>query len=214
MKNDFDKKIKDLMESANLSDTGFDLNKSTVWNSIEHKQKAKIIPFRKWLSHAVAIIIGILICLPFLFHSNKKMDQNITVTKTISMPGQIIRDTIFVESKQNAIAIQTTKLNTKKSILHTDKTIADKVLQPIVPEVKKEIALQEPVTKIAIAATTTYKPAVLHLMDMDNENAQPNKFKKPAFALIKIINLNNNPDDHPSETVSMMVSKQILHHNR
>ena len=94
MNNDLDKQLRDLLDASSPADAGFELNKERVWRTIDSKQETKVIPFRKWISHAAAVAAGILLCLPFLFRTGKETVRTVTVTKMA--PPEKIVDTVLV----------------------------------------------------------------------------------------------------------------------
>jgi hypothetical protein len=210
MKNDFDKKIKNLLEDANLSDTDFSLDKGGVWDKIEAKKTAKTIPFRKWISHAAALIIGMLICLPFLFQSKKETAQIVTVTKTIATPAQIVRDTVFVVNNSNTTTSKISKNPLQKQIPYTHETLVPKVSQPIaidknITNPTTEISTNEP-DEATVAVAPKHKLGVLHLLDIENENSLPKSKQTDNYVLFKKISIPSLPNDN-SETISMLIAK-------
>jgi hypothetical protein len=214
MNNDFDKKIKELMEASQPADMGFDLDRSAVWDKIQHKKKAAVvIPFSKWMSHAAAVLIGILLCLPFLFHAKKERVQTVAVVKSVMPATQIIRDTVFVENK-GALLVKPQIQAQSKVIHYATETSAHKGLEPVQAQNK---LIEAPVINNnaqPIAATMTPKTPlkVLHLMDMDNENAIPKSKPVQDYTLFNKIIFSANATDK-SETVTMQISKNIFHSN-
>lgn len=203
MENNFDKRIRDLLDAAVAADTGFDLDKERVWNHIESRQKTKAVPFRKWVSHAAAVVIGILLCLPFLFRSEKEIIKTVTITNTIPSIQTITDTVLVVQSKipDN----HKPQISDKKG--QTGKSIAMPVLQP-----KEEENNSNNITDLpAIAKTETPKAKiqVLHITDMENENVYPQARPKESYALFNKINFPARMDDK-SETVSMIVSNQFF----
>jgi len=209
MKNDLDKKIKGLLEDAAPADAGFELDRHAVWNRIESKQKAKVIPFSKWISHAAAVVIGILLCLPFLWHHEKEVIKTVTVTKTIPSI-QTVSDTVFVvQNSVQSVARPNRLLSTPKKETASG-NIAQSALQPDLQETTKEVLpAKEPIPALIATTKNIPRPAVLHLMDIENENTNTNKSDKKEFTLLKKITIGNGLDKQ-SETVSMIITKQIF----
>ncbi|KAA5534495.1 hypothetical protein F0919_07690 [Taibaiella lutea] len=210
MKNDFDKQIKNLLDGASAADAGFNLDKKAVWDRIESKQQTKIIPFKKWISHAAAVIIGILLCLPFLFHSQKEVIKTVTVTKTIPSI-QTISDTVFVvqNTTQNTINQNNTLPEVKKTI--SPETVAGTASQPKQENNNKTDVTQTNNSQQLIATAEVPRPKVrvLHLVDMENENAIPQTKQPENYALFNKIIIPGHADDK-SETISMIVSNQFF----
>lgn len=205
MKNDFDKQIKDMLEGSMPVDTGFELDRKAVWSKIESKQKTKVIPFKKWASHAAAVVIGILLCLPFLFHQ-KETVKTVTVTKTIPSI-QKINDTVFLvqnTTTQHNQPIVTKRNSSPQSIVSTPLQLKkeDNNTHDIMP-----IKGSEQI--IAKAETIRPQVKVLHLVDMENENAFPQVRHTENYSLFNKITIPAHMDDK-SETVSMIVANQIF----
>lgn len=209
MKSDFDKQIKKLLEDSTATDAGFDLNRTAVWDKIESKQKSKVISFPKWMSHAAAVIIGILLCLPFLFNAGKETVKTVTVVKTIPSV-QTIMDTVWVvKTPGQSITKQPRTLTTAKSSF--SETIAGQPLQTKQKDgtITNVVPANTPETLIAETKISTPKSKVLHLLDIENENAIPQAKHTSHYALFNKTNIPSGMDDK-SQTISMIVDAKFF----
>jgi hypothetical protein len=210
MKNEFDKQIRNLLEGSTSAGAGFELDRKAVWDKIESKRQTKVISFKKWISYAAAVILGILICLPFLFHSKKEVIKTVTVTKTIPTI-QTINDTVYVvkTTTQNTIKQNSALPKSKKEI--STESIAGTSLQPKQENNNIRNVIPTNNQEQVIAATEVSKPKiqVLHLVDMENENAIPHTKRSENYALFHKIIIPGNIGDK-SETISMIVGNQFF----
>lgn len=213
MKNDLDKQIKGLLEDATPADAGFELDRNAVWNRVESKQKAKAIPFRKWISHAAAAVIGILLCLPFLWHHEKEVIKTVTVTKTIPSI-QTASDTVFVVQNPIQVIKNQPRLSAVTKRSTPTQSIANTTLQPKTEDNNVPDITPPNNTEQVIAQSTIAKPKVkvLHLVDMENENAAPRAKDATSYALFNKIKIPVRLDDK-SETLTMIVSNQFSSKN-
>lgn len=210
MNNDFDKQIKNLLEDSTAADAGFELNKKDVWDKIELKQETKIISFRKWISHAAAVIIGILLCLPFLFHSEKEEVKTVTIIKTVPSV-KTINDTVFIvqNTVQNITKQNDSSVTIKKN--NSPENIAEKASQPkqYDSNIINLLPVSNPNQMIAVTEKSRPKNKVLHLVDIENENAIPYTKRTESYALFNKIKIPARMDDK-SQTLSMIVSNQFF----
>ena len=73
----------------------------------------------------------------------------------------------------------------------------------------EKLQVIDPTNDMAFNVTAPAKhKTVLHLLDMENENANPHKRKINGYAILSQINIASN-SDAPSETVSMIFVNQF-----
>lgn len=213
MEDNFDNQIKNLLEGSQSDGAGLGLDKNALWNRVEQKQKTKIIPFKKWASHAAAAIIGIIICLPFLFNNNK------TVTKTITrlQPAntKIITDTVFLKDAPALVSGKATPLQARTQQPLTGNP-APASSQPVPTTIHlanydTTEVLTQPIFVAQVNNSHTRIKA-LHLKDMGNENAthQFRPVDKPNF--IERLALRDQIQA-PSESVSAIIDQQFFTSN-
>jgi hypothetical protein len=213
MKDNFDNQIKDLLEGSQPDGAGLGLDKNALWNRIEQKQKSNIIPFKKWASHAAAAIIGIMVCLPFLFHNNKTIVTK-TITRLQPANTKVITDTIFLKNTPALASTKAAPFKSKTLQPPTGKAVSI-LPQPVVtihlPAHDTAVSMVQP-TMVAQATTGHTRIKALHLKDMGNENAthQFLPTDKPNF----IQRLASREEIQvPTESISAFIGQQFFTSN-
>jgi hypothetical protein len=212
MEDNFNNQIKNLLEGSQPHGTGPVLDKDALWNRIEQKQKNKTIPFKKWASHAAAAIIGIIICLPFLFHNNKTVTK--TITRLQPASTKIVTDTVFLKQTPQLASGQVAPLKPK--------ALQPATVKPPVVVPQTEVALRfpehdtvmniVPAALLAQATTGHARSKALHVKDIGNENAvhQFRPVDKPSF--IERLAARDQTQI-PSESVSAIIDQQFFTSN-
>lgn len=206
MKNTFDKELKQKLANASLEETGIAFDKEKLWNRIEQKKSSGRSIVLPWISHIAAVAAGLLIGL-FIFLKEEPQDQ-INVTQTRTIPAKVtLRDTVYVFQNTPAKIAPIKKITVQQQPGITQHLPAPEQ-EPKEPFITPVILKQEE-TLVATAATIPAKPRVLHLSDIDNENAHPKVARKQDLAFLKKYR-NPGQAGQNQETFSMIIGKEIF----
>jgi hypothetical protein len=215
MENHFDKDLKDRLGDASLPEAGLRLDKDKLWSRIEKKKAKKRIAFLPWVSHAAAIAAGLALG---IFFFTKGTDEN-PVSKTISVQQQTRSS---VPTVHDTVYIVRTDPQQEQQHQQPNKPAAHSTIQkatPLVPQQKNVFVKEEqpnvnklkesdhaPETVFAGIAPRPVK--VLHLRDMDNENACPRSIPKSNLAFLKTY-LEKDMQGQSPETFSILIGKTL-----
>ncbi len=210
MNSAFDRNIKQELENASPEMLGYRPDRDKLWDKIAEKKKKKTIPFTLWISHAAAVAAGLVIGIFFLM--KEKTEQPALVSKQPSAIIQKVTDTIYVHNNTNDQPSAP-----KHSIRSEEKKQLANYPSPIIKQDQdqEEISVaqtdadrKEQPQHIVVKASSPVR--VLHLVDMNNENADPKGTPKEGFAFFKKFANQSLPDIDNKETLSMIVSKHVL----
>jgi hypothetical protein len=209
MKQDFDNNLKQRLGEASLPEAGVRFDKDKLWAKIEKKKTKKSIKFLPWVSHAAAVAAGLVIGIFFFTREHKAETTTPAVVVKQDRPAAAtITDTVYVV-KHDA---QTQK--NEKKVVPVIRLQEQQKWEPE-PIVVKETLLQtekqnltEPVPEQVLAVTQTKRVKVLHLSDIDNENANPKAWERKK-TFFEMAQSNNMQSDTHSETISMLVAKKL-----
>ncbi|WP_157977238.1 hypothetical protein [Taibaiella helva] len=182
MDNSFDRLLKEKLADQSPEALGFRPDREKLWQQMEAKKKrqTRLIPL--WLSHTAAVAAGLLIAFFFLPHKGNNTKES---APAVAGRQTVIRtDTVFVLQAATATGpgMPTTTIPqhhnraAAAAPIITSKPEAPTANIPV-PEAKEE-KLEAPIEAPVVAAAPPQTPRVLHLADMDNENAATPQQKK------------------------------------
>lgn len=204
MKNTFDKDLKQRLDEASLPEAGLRFDKDKLWGKIEKKKAKKRISFLPWISHAAAVAAGLAAGIFLFVHKDQPASDHSVIVQQKETPVlRTITDTVYIvkhekEQTQPSVLRKTTKAQQPVAVatvqqpvkIITDPKLPEKEAQPV-------IALHKP-----------NPPKVMHLIDMDNENAQPytRERKRNTF----FVNLSDRSQSGSgTESFSMLVAQKL-----
>lgn len=211
MKNRFDKELKQRLENTSLEEAGMALDKEKLWGRIEKKKSSGRSIALPWLSHIAAVAAGLMIGLFLFLKEEQPQDQTVATQQNAVPVNGAKTDTVYINRKP-AGNYGLTKNNVQPKPAPTGQTLPG-LLRPAVQEQEEQPALpvvaEQEQPQIASIVFPAVKPRVLHLSDMDNENAHPKAARKQDLAFIKKY-LNPTQSGQNKETFSMIVEKEIF----
>jgi hypothetical protein len=197
MKNDFDKKLADKLNSSSLEDLGLSPNRENMWRSIEQKQQKKTINFRMWLTHAAAIALGVFAGIYFLGRDKDATVKYVVVEKPAKQAPaheQKIEPTEETNIDNTISQAEPRKAKSATTYIAATPKQSETVIAPKqpIPEIQPSTLVieekQPPVyttlEPTTVAATSTKPKKVLHLADMTNENnnlVERKRYKTETF---------------------------------
>jgi hypothetical protein len=204
MKNTFDKDLKQRLDDASLQEAGLRFDKEKLWGKIEKKKAKKRMPFLPWLSHAAAIAAGLAIGI-FLFVPKGQQplnDHHLVIQQKEVPVVRTITDTVYIvknepQQYQKPASVAISKIPQQASVTTTQKTLPtpDNILP--VKEEQPTLAVNERVL-----------PKVLHLTDIENENAQPHTRERKRNTFFVTL-----PDrsqlESSTESFSMLIAQKL-----
>lgn len=206
MKNAFDKDLKQRLDNASLQETGLRFDKDKLWGKIEKKKAKKRIPFLPWVSHAAAVAAGLAAgILLFVHRDQQPANSHQVIVQQKEVPVvQTVTDTVYIVKNENAQHQKPASV----AIIKTPQQAPVATEQKTLPGATNNV-LQVQEEQPVLAMNERVQPKVLHLADMENENAQSNtntrKQKKSSFFVLS----NHNPSESTSETFSMLVAQKL-----
>ena len=211
MKDHFENKIKEKMNQLSFEETGLNPDKEAIWNNINDKNKlnaAKRIKFKSVISHAAALLIGILISATLLLFNFNKQNKSINnyVTGLDSSKGIPLEiatktDTIFIEKtvvvektekiKQNKI--QDNILNNKATVMYNETKITENI-KITIPEDYQEKTLshkqKKPISKVK---------EIVYWSDIQNNYHNTGEKEKQSF-IATILRADENENESSNNT--------------
>jgi len=182
MDNSFDRLLKEKLADQSPEALGLRPDREKLWQQVEarKKQKVRLIPL--WLSHTAAVAAGLLIAFFFLPHKGNNTKES--VPAVAGRQTVIKTDTVFVLQAATATGpgMPTTTIpqHHNRAAAATP-IVASKPEAPTanipLPEAREE-RLEAPIEAPVVATAPHQTPRVLHLADMDNENAAAPQRKK------------------------------------
>lgn len=204
MENKFDKDLKQRLGEASLPESGLRLDKDKLWNKIEKKRSGKRIAFLPWISHVAAMAAGLAAGIFMFVHNDQpETNQPVIVQHQEAPVVKRVTDTVYIaknekeQIKQPSALGKTTKapLPAPAPVQQPDNITTDDRLRK--KEMQPMIAMNKPVPV-----------KVLHLADIDNENAQPHirAQEKPSFF---VAFPDRNPSGPGTETLSALLTQKL-----
>ncbi|WP_118975863.1 hypothetical protein [Taibaiella koreensis] len=185
MDNSFDRLLKQKLAGQSPESLGFRPDREKLWQQVEAKRKKKTRLIPLWLSHTAAVAAGLAVGFFFLSREEKTRPEQQPVAvhqpaatrpQTVSPPQAGPEE----DHRAGTTVAQHNKHHPTSSLPDVRPTTTETPPLPAVPEMPEsqpEMVREEPV----IATTARQAPQVLHLADMDNENALPKGRNKTAF---------------------------------
>lgn len=215
MKEAFDRELKKKLEGLRPGEAGFTPAYDRIWERVQAgKKQPAVLPWRSWLSHAAAIAAGLVLGIFLLRPSEKPHPPTAVVSVADRQPAPapagppiVIRDTLYVQVPARVTPPRRPATGTPVQ------TVPAPTLQQhiatVSPDTVPQALTKEPAQEALLA---TAKPAplkVLHLSDIDNENAHPHSSRETMPAFFKrLINKGEGNNNSP-ETLSMLVSRHL-----
>jgi hypothetical protein len=205
MKNEFDKDLKQRLDNASLQEAGLRFDKDKLWGKIEKKKAKKRIPFLPWVSHAAAVAAGLAIGIFFFVHKDQQpaSDHQVVVQQKETPIVKTTTDTVYIvknETPQHQKPASAT-------IIKTPQQASIAVEQKNLPGAANTI-LPAKEEQSVLAMNERIHPKVLHLSDMENENAQSNTREQKKPSSIFVLS-SQNQSESTSETFSMLIAQKL-----
>lgn len=205
MENKFDKDLKQRLDDTSLPEAGLRFDKDKLWGKIEKKKTKKRIAFLPWISHTAAVAAGLAAGIFLFVHKDHlpENDHQVVIQQKEIPVVQTVTDTVYIVRNENLphqkSASGTITKTQPQTIIETEQKTLPGAANSVLP-VKEE--------QTALATNKRVQPKVLHIADMENENAQSNirEQKKPQsfFALS-----NQDRSGSISETFSMSLAQKL-----
>jgi flagellar basal body-associated protein FliL len=206
MKNTFDKDLKQRLDNASLQEAGLHFDKEKLWGKIEKKKAKKRIPFLPWISHTAAVAAGLAVGIFLFVHKDQQQNDHHVVVQQKEVPVlKTITDTVYIvkneQQHQKAAVVSISKTPQQISVAMTQKTLSG---TPRTPDNILPVKEEQP----ALAVNERVQPKVLHLTDIENENAQPHTWERKRNSFFVTL-----PDRSQSvsstESFSMLVAQKL-----
>lgn len=210
MEHSFDRDIKQKLQDITPEEAGYRPDRDKLWQSIEAKKapKRKALPF--WLGHAAAVAAGLLLGF-FFFYPGKNIQQEHTVVGTHVAPIiKTIRDTVYMQQPATSVPVPAPSMAAHSSG-HPGTPAAAKAGGPVPVQLpaEEQLPVRDPAPQEPLLAVNKPAPIkVLHLSDIDNENAHSKPEKQKVYALFNIIRIPTTSED-PTGTLTMSIGEQI-----
>jgi hypothetical protein len=204
MKNTFDKDLKQRLDSASLQEAGLRFDKEKLWGKIEKKKAKKRIPFLPWISHVAAVAAGLAAGIFLFVHKDQQQGNHQVVVQQKEIPVlKTITDTVYIvknepQQHQKPASVTVIKIPQQTTVATTQKTLPP-TPDNILPE--KE---EQPV----LAVSERVQPKVLHLADIENENAKPHTWERKRNTFFVTLP-DRSQSGSSTESFSMLVAQKL-----
>ncbi|MFA6057792.1 MAG: hypothetical protein WC756_06320 [Taibaiella sp.] len=205
MKNEFDKNLKQRLDNASLQEAGLRFDKDKLWGKIEKKKAKKRIPFLPWVSHAAAVAAGLAIGIFFFVHKDQQpvSDHQVVVQQKETPIVKTITDTVYIVKNETSQHQKPASVTIIKTPQQTSVAVEQKT-SPGAANTILPAKDEQPV----LAMNERVQPKVLHLADMENENAQSNTREQKKPSSIFVLS-SQNQSESTSETFSMLIAQKL-----
>lgn len=204
MKNAFDKDLKQRLDNASLQEAGLPFDKDKLWGKIEKKKAKKQIAFLPWISHAAAIAAGLAAGIFLFVPKDQQVDNHQVVVQQKEVPVvQTIIDTVYIVKNENSQHQKPASVTITKTQQQAPAATVQKTLPGITDNV-----LPAKEEQPALAVNERVQPKVLHLADIENENAQPHTWERKKNTFFVILP-DRNQSGSGTESFSMLVAQKL-----
>jgi len=214
MKDLFEDHIKNRMEEAAPEALGYRPDREALWSRIAAGRPARRpLPFRNWVTHAAAIAAGFLLALVLLQDDPQKTAAPERAQATVAAQGPV-PETAAPPAKRSPAAVAAHRKpvavhRPQPGPLQRQEPVNE--AQPAPPEPVFQAPQDQPAATVAAAPAPKQLP-VLHLNELDNENAPRQEQERRHAGFIDRLAIYNPGPGH-SETVSVLVGKAIRNKN-